>query len=318
MQTTAKAKPFLSFEEQIEHLAANKNLVIPDKEYAISMLRRIGYFSLIGGYKSPFKNQTTQKYKDGTTFEDILALYKLDEDLRELFLKYILQIERHIRSLLSYYFTAKHGDSQTHYLNPANYLLTSPSQKYQEDLNRLISTLDNLANYNIDYPYIKHQRDTYNNVPLWVLVNGMTFGTLSKFYTYMKHDIKSKISKNFDKINESQLEQYLSVITKFRNVCAHNERLYSYKTRNDIPNNLIHSKLEIPMKGSQYKYGKKDLFAVVISFKYLLPDNEFKKFMINLSNTLKRYFDVETIPEQELLEYMGFPNNWRKISSLKK
>ena len=39
------------------------------------MLTQIGYFSLIGGYKSPFKNPTTQKYKNGTRFEDIVALY---------------------------------------------------------------------------------------------------------------------------------------------------------------------------------------------------------------------------------------------------
>ena len=39
------------------------------------MLTQIGYFSLIGGYKTPFKKPTTQKYKDGTRFEDIVALY---------------------------------------------------------------------------------------------------------------------------------------------------------------------------------------------------------------------------------------------------
>jgi len=95
-------------------------LTISDHDYAKKMLRQIGYFSLIGGYKTPFKNPTTKKYKDGTTLEDIIALYKFDENLRELFLKYILQIERHLRSLLSYYFTDKHGEQQIHYLNPAN------------------------------------------------------------------------------------------------------------------------------------------------------------------------------------------------------
>lgn len=36
-----------------------------DHDYAESILKRIGYFSLIGGYKVPFKNPTTKKYKDG-------------------------------------------------------------------------------------------------------------------------------------------------------------------------------------------------------------------------------------------------------------
>ena len=79
------AKPFLTYDGQIEKLEKEKNLVITDREYAELMLKQIGYFGLISGYKDLFKNKTTNKYKDGTTFEDILALYKFDENLRELF-----------------------------------------------------------------------------------------------------------------------------------------------------------------------------------------------------------------------------------------
>lgn len=105
-------KPFLTFEAQLSYLETDKNLVIQDHDYAKSMLKRIGYFSLIGGYKVPFKNPTTKKYKDGTRFEDIVALYYFDENLRELFLKYILKIERHIRALLSYHFTENMENSR--------------------------------------------------------------------------------------------------------------------------------------------------------------------------------------------------------------
>ena len=161
-------KQFLSFEAQIHYLETDKNLRIPDHEYAKTMLKRIGYFSLIGGYKLPFKNPTTQKYQDGTRFEDIVALYHFDENLRELFLKYILKIERHIRALLSYHFTEKYGEQQSEYLNPANYAM---SRKNADGINRLVSALGKLANHNSDYPYINHQRQAYGNVPLWVLFN---------------------------------------------------------------------------------------------------------------------------------------------------
>ena len=157
------AKPFLSFKDQIEKLEIEKQLKIPDRAYAEQMLREIGYFSLIGGYKSPFKNSTTKKYRDGVSFEDIVTLYKFDENLRELFLKYILQIERHIRSLLSYYFTEKYGEQQSFYLDAKNYI---GSPKRKSDVAKLIGTLDTLANKNSDYPYINHQRTVYGNVPL--------------------------------------------------------------------------------------------------------------------------------------------------------
>ena len=305
-------KPFLSFQDQINHLVNQKNLVISNPAYAQQMLQEIGYFGLIGGYKTPFKNTTTQKYIDGSTFEDIVALYKFDENLRELFLKHILQIERHLRSLLSYYFTEKYGEQQIHYLAPANYT-TNP--RYRVDVRRLISVLDHLANHNSDYPYINHQRNTYGNVPLWVLINGITFGSLSKFYSYITPDLRVKVSKNFEKVNEKQLEQFLGVITKFRNVCAHNERLYSYQTRNDIPNTGIHQKLGLPQNGTQYACGKHDLFAVVISFKYLLPKQDFKKFKTSLSKIIRHYLATSSaISETDLYRYMGFPNNWQKIS----
>ena len=50
-------KPFLSFDDQLHHLAQNKNLIIPDPAYAKTMLQQIGYFGLIGGYKTPSKIQ---------------------------------------------------------------------------------------------------------------------------------------------------------------------------------------------------------------------------------------------------------------------
>ena len=200
-------KSFLTFDAQISYLETDKNLLIQDHNYAKTMLKRIGYFSLIGGYKAPFKNPTTKKYKDGTLFEDIVALYYFDENLRELFLKYILKIERHIRALLSYHFTEKYGEQQSEYLNPANYAM---SRRNAGGINRLVATMGNLANHNSDYPYINHQRQAYGNVPLWVLFNGVTFGSLSKFYTFATQDIQSKVAKNFKKASVNQSKDFAS------------------------------------------------------------------------------------------------------------
>lgn len=310
------AKPFLSYENQLNKLENEKALTIPDREYATSMLQRIGYFSLIGGYKMPFKNPTNNLYYRHVKFEDIVALYSFDEDLRELFFKYILQIERHIRSLLAYAFTEKHGELQIEYLNPNNY---NPDPAAQNDVNRLIGTLDNLANHTSDYPYINHQRNTYGNVPLWVLMNGITFGTLSKFYFLSTQDIKAKVAKNFQRVNERELSQYLTVMTKFRNVCAHNERLFSYKTKDNIPNTALHHKLSIPKKGAQFISGKRDLFAMVIAFRYLLPNEEFLSFKKSLNVILKNYYKKSSaLSQKKLLDYMGFPGNWNKITQYKK
>ena len=111
------SKQFLSYEQQIETLTKDKNLQIDDIAYAKEILRQMSYYSLIGGYKDIFKNPTTKKYKDGTRFEDIVELYYFDEDLRQLFLKYLIKVENEIKSQVSYYFTEKYGEAQSKYLD---------------------------------------------------------------------------------------------------------------------------------------------------------------------------------------------------------
>ena len=82
------AKPFLTYEQQLNKLKNEKKLVISDDVVALNTLKDIGYFSLIGGYKTPFINPMTRVYEAGTTFEDIYALYRFDTALREL-VKYL-------------------------------------------------------------------------------------------------------------------------------------------------------------------------------------------------------------------------------------
>lgn len=106
MQTPKK---FSSFSDRVSWISDEKGIKIKDREYAEEMLRQIGYFPLMGGYKHLFRISNTKKYKAGTSFEEIVSLYKFDAELRELFFKYLLQIERQMRSLMSYYFTEMYG-----------------------------------------------------------------------------------------------------------------------------------------------------------------------------------------------------------------
>lgn len=45
------AKPFLSYEAQLNKLENEKALTISNRDYSMTMLQRIGYFSLIVGIK---------------------------------------------------------------------------------------------------------------------------------------------------------------------------------------------------------------------------------------------------------------------------
>ena len=106
-------KKFFTYDEQFEKLEKEKQLVISDPEFAKNTLQKLSYFSLIGGYKDLFKHKPSGNYLHGVTFEEITAFYYFDEELRTLFLKYILHVERQLKSMLSYYFCEKYGEQQT-------------------------------------------------------------------------------------------------------------------------------------------------------------------------------------------------------------
>lgn len=309
------SKPFLTYEQQIQKLINEKHLIVNDVEFAMEKLQELSYFTLIGGYKDPFRDPMTRVYIENTTFEDIYALYQFDDQLRELIFKYLCQIEKRMRSLISYAFCEQYGELQDAYLDSANY---NDSERNQNGVNNLIRILDKLANRSSDYEYLVYQRRIYHNVPLWVLVNTLTFGQLSKMYSFLLSQIQSKISRQFVHVNERELEQYLKVLVLYRNVCAHNERLFSHKVYSEIPNTVLHQKLGIAQNGTQYVYGKKDLFGVVIAFRYLLPKEEFNIFKRKLAKQIERYLrNSQRISEQKLLEIMGFPQNWKMITRYK-
>lgn len=312
------AKPFLTYDQQIQTLK-DKQLTIQDDTAAKDALRQIGYFSLITGYKSLFKDKTTHYYRNGSTFEEILLLYRFDEDLRELTLRYLLPVERHIRSAWSYAFCRAFGDAQSAYITPQNYQYATA--KRQREVDRLIQQhLAPLLNNRTDYPHIEHCKRAHQNVPLWVLLTAVSFGSLSKMYTLSKPQIQSAVSKEFMGVNERSLGQMLQVLTVYRNVCAHGDRLFSYRcARHEIPDLPLHCKLNIPQKGTQYRYGKRDYFAVVLCLRYLLPDSDFLAFKKRLVSLVDRFVGhSRQISEGELLEAMGLPKNWEKITLYKR
>jgi abortive infection bacteriophage resistance protein len=310
-------KIFLNYNQQIDKLKNEKNLQIDDILYAKEILRQTSYYSLIGGYKDIFKNPTTKKYKDGTKFEDIVELYYFDESLRQLFLKYIIKVENEIKSQLSYYFSEKYGESQNEYLNKMNYNYLG--MKNQRDIDYMVKILEGYVFKPTSYHYINHAQNKYGNVPLWVLTNALTFGNISKMYMLITQDLQIKISKTYPYINEKQLSSLLKVLVKFRNVCAHGERLFTYKTLDSIPDLPIHKKLSIELKGTQYINGKNDLFSVVIALRYLLADNWYKEFIRELKSLIDKYLKKhESISKLDLHSKMGFPENWRQITRYRK
>ena len=118
----------------------------------------------------------TRRYEVPTAFEDILALYRFDESLRQLTFGYLNKIEQKVQNLIADSFCSAYGENQSFYLSPKSY---SSDPKLSAGIQKLILMLTNIANTNTDHEYLLHQRKTYGNVPLWATTHAMTFGQIS-------------------------------------------------------------------------------------------------------------------------------------------
>ena len=88
-------KEFKTIEEQIEILK-NRKLIINDDELAKKIFKENNYYYVINGYKDLFIKEINceEIYKNNVTLEEVYSLYKFDIEIRAIFLKYILSLER--------------------------------------------------------------------------------------------------------------------------------------------------------------------------------------------------------------------------------
>lgn len=305
-------KVFKTHDELISLLISrNIDISTPEhKSFAKKALQHEGYYNLINGYSKLFLEATipTERYKSGTTIEEIFSLYDFDKRLRNIMLKYILSVETNIKSLTAYYFPQKYGHD--------NYMLYKNFDTHRKDANKniteVISEFQRQIASRANDPSITHYLQKYGYVPLWVLNNILTLGQLSKFYSIMKQPDRQQISKIF-RIQDYQLESILFYLSSVRNFCAHGNRLYCFRTKRPISDFTAHQQLGIPKTdGKEYDYGKRDLFAVMIALSYTLPSSDFKK----LIKELYRLFcqlrpKLIVLREEDILNQMGFPNDWR-------
>lgn len=184
------------------------------------------------------------------------------------------------------------------------------------EIDRLINILDFHANRNTEKAYLIHQREAYGNVPLWVTTKILSFGQLSKFYSFLQTGQQSDIAKGYEYVTEGNLGKYFSILTLFRNVCAHNERLFSFKiSQRQFPDSVIHRKMNIPKKGNEFILGKNDYFGLVIAFRHLLSKEDFWGYKKKLKKLLNIYFKKsKRLTKSFLLSKMGMPDNWENIT----
>ena len=77
--------------------------------------------------------------------------------------------------------------------------------------------------------------------------------------------------------------------------------------------------LKIPKEDGTYQYGKSDVFALVIILKQFLSNDEFVNFCEEVDERIRNLdYNLKAIKVSKVLRHMGFPKNWKEISTVRK
>jgi len=277
-------------------LLKERGLLIDDEAKARNYIIHIGYFRL-SAYFYPFLKQpkTIHKYKSGSTFEQVLNLYRFDRKLRLLVFNEIEKIEVAIRSAMvntaCQHFNDTYWITQSQYFYNQNYF-NSSMEEIESELSR--SRED----------FIEHFKNTYSNPhpPAWMIAEILPLGNICRIYKNINdRNLKKKIAKQFG-LQPIAFESWIMTIVGLRNICCHHNRLWNrvLPIRTILPQSTI-----FPWISDSSTVDTQRVYFRLCMIRYLLfsvsPHNTFKEKLITLLNN---YPNVD-------INAMGFTIDWQ-------
>ena len=198
-------------------------MLISDVPTAEHFLSNISYYRLAGYWWPMQADKVSHTFKPGSRFENVIALYNFDRELRVLLFDVIERIEIGLRTRLIYHLSHEISpwwfEDAAHFKNQANHsdCLASVDRELQQSKDTFIRE-----------HYFKYHTDK-RRPPAWKTLEVVSFTTLSKLYANLLPSIKSKdvIAAELNTVNHAYLQSWLQSIAQIRNICAHHGRLWN-------------------------------------------------------------------------------------------
>jgi abortive infection bacteriophage resistance protein len=190
------------------------------KEKTEEVLLDIGYYRL-GFYWFPFEIDKEHNLEPATLFSNVINLYYLDVDLRNILLKYLKRIEVNFRTKIIYHTSYKFQEDPIWYSNPK-----IMSDWFIKSLDtRLYTDKFKEENKQIKLHHIKYRNDIY--APTWKTFEFLTFGAIVTIFNALKsEELKNEISNLYGLNNLKTFINFIHTIKFIRNVCAHAGVIY--------------------------------------------------------------------------------------------
>lgn len=321
-------KGFKTHRQQIKKLR-DKGMDIPTGKpgsEAMRVLERCNYYNLINGYRSLFLDiNNPGYYKAGTQLSEIEQLYKLDSYISKEVLGLIINYEKRLKNKSAYFFSAKFKDEINPYLNYTNY--NSTSQDLKSSATRTINNFSSAISKYSEKKYrttpVYHYLYNKSNIPLWVIIERMTFGDVNFFHKATSIDVRDSIAESFKKeivlVDSSKNISFLDskfidksnhLANIFRNITAHGERVYCSYVNNFKDFDQKRKVADyFGISPTIFNRDRGYLLELFTHLYFLTEKDVYEDCIINISKAIDRAFEenrIFTITKTELLESMGF------------
>ena len=276
-------KPLKAIEEQIT-LLEERGIIIDDHDKLKYILINNNYYRLMG-YAFQFKTDENN-YKKGIKFSTILNIYNFDKSLRQLIFPLLEIIEISFRTKIAYFMCHKYG---------SEFYLEESIFRNNLWYSNFISAVDRCIKQSESELFIKHHLRKYEGrFPFWVLIEILSFTTISKFFKNINTSDKNEFSRFYYKYDSKILENWIQHFSIIRNICAHYGRLY---------NKNLFPKLKL-LKEDNFERTMK-VFDSIFILKKIIPD---KKIWFDFLDKLD-YLITDYRSDLDL-KLIGFPEDY--------
>lgn len=320
------SKPHLSYAKQLE-LLISRGMQISDRDQHLADLRRIGYYRL-SAYSYPFRewlpeerrqtetNYRDEKFVEGTTFDTVVELADFDSELRRLVFEAVEHIEVELCARVAYRagredpFIHRNRDSLD--LERCDSKITVGAKeitRWKAWKNKFNSLRDQAKNED----FYKHFEQKYaGQMPIWVAMEFVDFGGLTRLFYLLPSGIQSAVSKEFGVTSGATFAKWIVSLNYVRNKVAHHNRLWNrtmtYSLQvpkaNEVREELVHLSEKGRELSSMYDY----LAVIAYMLKSIRPQLSWQLKVVRLLEQFPSSDHVS--PERN----MGFPQAWRQLA----
>lgn len=292
-------KKIMSIDEQIQSYKT-AGMKFKKLETVRLALETIGFYRL-RGYIYPFYDNSNKKFRNEIWFEDILMIYEFDQRLSIILFDMIKKIEVALRCRLVDAILVYKDALIVH-----DFSIFEDKKIYWKNMSVISSEISRSNDVFMKHHFRKHD----GAIPIWAIVEVVSFGTLSKLIKNLKSGkghayatLASRykyISKKGNEVKPAKdmLTSWIHSITILRNMCAHSSRIYN-RVINTAPE-LLNADKQCP------KNNYNGIYEILLAMKYMRPSDDcwmdFYKSLCQLIEEYENIIDVAAI---------NFPEDWQ-------